>query len=221
MHEGQGGGPRGLQMRAWRPDLVETRWMNDGSKVAHPYLEPFHVLWSRTTDQTNVMELLAPVAMATGTRREMSQLLRDKIFPFPKATECLSSSFVYSFACHWPTSPYFLSRSFEVYVSALWLNKNSARNEWCNCLHGQMCVYSLTGPFVLSPRADVFCWMHVSAEEFTEEFSHMREVMPSMEIMQLCTFVQLPINQLNIIHVRDPAGGDILNVISAYVAWSP
>lgn len=43
----------------------------------------------------NLTELLVPVAMATCAYREMSQLLWDKIFPFPQATQCLSVFFLY------------------------------------------------------------------------------------------------------------------------------
>ena len=167
MNAWRAGGPLGPQ----RPGLkcggngVDGWWQ----RGCTPLAIPFHVPWSPYHWPANLTELPAPVAMATGAHREMSQLVWDKIFPFPQATWCLSFSFVYVLlpatslaAC---TSCHDL---FEVYVSASPLNKNSAWNKWCNCLHGQKCVYSLTGSLALSLRARL---IYVSTQECTEELS--------------------------------------------------
>lgn len=66
----------------------------------------------------DLMELLAPVAMATIAHREMSQLVWDKIFSFLTGDRVSVFSFVYYFPYHQLTSPYFLPRSLDAYVSA-------------------------------------------------------------------------------------------------------
>lgn len=100
MHEGQRV-PWAPHTRARRPDLkYGGKRVDDGGTPSHWPLShamiPYH--WP---DQT---ELPVQVAMATGAHRETGQLLWDKIFPFPQATECLSSSFVYSSSATGPTA---------------------------------------------------------------------------------------------------------------------
>lgn len=71
---------------------VQRQRVGDGVKVAHPLLTPF---MSRDPKPLTSQPDRAPVAMATSVYREMSQLLWDKIFPFPQATQSLSVFFLY------------------------------------------------------------------------------------------------------------------------------
>lgn len=132
-----------------------------------PLAGPFHVPWSSTTDQPTWRNSQLPLLgqqVPTGRWANSSGI---KYSPSHRRQRvCLFLLYIL-FACHQPTGLYFLSRSFEVYVSALLLNKNSAWNKWCNCLHGQKCVYSRTGSLALSLKVVVLVLTYV----FTEEFS--------------------------------------------------
>lgn len=142
--------------RWWRPLLAPS---------LRPMI-PYH--WP-----ANPTELPAPVAIATSAHERWDNSYGIKYSPsHRRQSVCLLLLYILLPA----TSPPACTSCHDLLkcTSALcWycLIKTPAWNKWCNCLHGQKCVYSLAGSLALSPRVAVFVLMYVSPQECTEEFS--------------------------------------------------
>ena len=147
----------------------EETGLNVVASVLHPPRWPLSCLVMPYHWPAKLKELPAPVAIATSTHGEMSQLF--SLFPFSNGDRVSVFFFCIFFCLPLAHRPATFRQS--LCTSALCLagelallNKNSAWNKWCNCLHRQGHVYSLTGSLALSP---VSVLMYVSTQQWARK----------------------------------------------------
>lgn len=151
-----------LRVQVWRKE--GWRWWLLGCT---PCADPSYVPWSPISNQptwwnSQLLLLWEQVPIA---RWAISYGLKYSPSCWRQSV-CFFSFCIYSLA-HRPGLPATILRDVCQRCSI----KTHTWNKWCNCLHRQKCVYSLTGSLVLSLRVAVFVLTYVATHECTEEFS--------------------------------------------------